>query len=144
MAQTIQTTDLSRGLAQALRKTFTLYQRTHLAHWNVRGPHFPQLHALFEAQYTELWAALDQQAERVRSYGQLVPADVLSSGPADLPGDALAMVRFLAAEHRAMTVHFGALEKAAQEQDDPATADLATQRILAHDQMAWQLEATAA
>ncbi len=144
MSQTVQTTDLARSLAQSLRQTFTLYQRTHLAHWNVKGPYFPQLHVLFEGQYNELWAALDVLAERVRSYGTDVPADALSAGPADLPSDALVTVRTLAAEHRALSTHFATLEKTAQDQDDPATADLATERIRAHDQMAWMLEATSA
>ena len=50
-------------LARLLADTFTLYVKTHGYHWNVTGPHFRSLHLMFEEQYTELAAAVDEIAE---------------------------------------------------------------------------------
>ncbi len=61
-----------QALHGALQTTYDLYRATHLAHWNVRGPQFPQLHLMFETQYNELWLALDAVAERIRSLGASV------------------------------------------------------------------------
>ncbi|PYV05053.1 MAG: DNA starvation/stationary phase protection protein [Acidobacteria bacterium] len=66
--------EIAEGLARVVADTFTLYLMTHNFHWNVTGPLFPQLHALFEEQYTELWKATDKLAERVRALGFPVPA----------------------------------------------------------------------
>ncbi|MEP7101269.1 MAG: ferritin-like domain-containing protein, partial [Burkholderiales bacterium] len=51
------------GLSRLLADTYTLYLTTHNFHWNVTGPMFNSLHAMFMAQYTELWNAVDPIAE---------------------------------------------------------------------------------
>lgn len=136
-------TSLTQQLHTALQETFTLYRATHLAHWNVRGPSFPQLHAMFEAQYTELWAALDTIAERIRAIGSEVHPDVLTGKVTAAGGDAKKTVNDLAQNHRAMAGKLRQMVFAADDDSDPATADLLTQRITAHEQAAWMLEATA-
>jgi starvation-inducible DNA-binding protein len=40
--------------------------KTQNYHWNVEGPNFPDLHALFMTQYTELFFAVDLIAERIQ------------------------------------------------------------------------------
>ena len=55
---------IADGLSHLLADSFTLYLKTHNFHWNVTGPMFNTLHLLFQAQYTELWNALDIIAER--------------------------------------------------------------------------------
>ncbi len=54
--------EIAEGLARVLADTYTLYLKTHNYHWNVTGPHFAALHAMFEEQYRELWAATDEIA----------------------------------------------------------------------------------
>jgi starvation-inducible DNA-binding protein len=54
-------------LSKLLADTYTLYLTTHSFHWNVSGPMFNTLHAMFMAQYTELWNSVDPIAERIRS-----------------------------------------------------------------------------
>lgn len=56
-------------LNTVLGETFRLYVQTHGYHWNVVGPNFRQLHAMFEEQYQNLWSALDEIAERIRIQG---------------------------------------------------------------------------
>ncbi len=59
--------EIANGLNRLLADTYSLYLKTHSFHWNVTGPMFTSLHQLFEEQYTELAAAVDVIAERVRA-----------------------------------------------------------------------------
>jgi starvation-inducible DNA-binding protein len=62
-----------KGLSALLADSYTLYLMTHNFHWNVTGPQFNSLHAMFMAQYTEQWTALDLIAERIRALGHPAP-----------------------------------------------------------------------
>ena len=53
---------IAEGLSRFLADSYTLYLKTHNFHWNVTGPMFNALHVMFETQYTEQWAALDDVA----------------------------------------------------------------------------------
>ena len=53
---------IADGLSKLLADSFNLYLMTHNFHWNVTGPQFNSLHAMFMAQYTEQWNALDMIA----------------------------------------------------------------------------------
>jgi len=132
------------GLQEALNLTFLTYRDTHLAHFNVRGPAFPQLHALFEQQYEELWHAVDQIAERIRAMGHLVTHGALTLPDSTLGQTEEDMLQLLTAEHRAAIARWEVLYGMAEEGGDPATADLCTQRVAAHQKHAWMLEATSA
>lgn len=59
--------DLAGSLNQVLADSYALMGLTHLAHWNVEGPDFFSLHTAFQTQYEELFAAVDEIAERVRA-----------------------------------------------------------------------------
>jgi starvation-inducible DNA-binding protein len=56
-------TDSLNGL---LADLFALYLKTKNFHWHVRGAQFHDLHLLFDAQATEIFALTDIVAERVR------------------------------------------------------------------------------
>ena len=60
---------IAEGLSRLLADSYTLYLKTHNFHWNVTGPMFSTLHTMFMDQYTELWNALDEIAERIRALG---------------------------------------------------------------------------
>ena len=61
------------GVANLLRQTladeYVLYTKTRKYHWNVEGPHFHDLHKLFESQYEEIDETIDAVAERIRATG---------------------------------------------------------------------------
>jgi starvation-inducible DNA-binding protein len=57
--------EIADGLSRLLADSYTLYLKTHNFHWNVTGPMFNTLHLLFEGQYQELAAAVDEIAERI-------------------------------------------------------------------------------
>ena len=137
---------ISEGLSRLLADTYTLYLTTHNFHWNVTGPMFNTLHAMFMTQYTELWGAVDPIAERIRSLGHHAPGSYtqfaqLSSLP-DAPVEppkAMDMVRVLVAGHEAVARTARSLFPVADQADDEPTADLLTQRLTVHEQTAWML-----
>ena len=55
------------GLNLVLADSYALMSLTHLAHWNVEGADFFQLHKAFQEQYEDLFEAVDEIAERVRA-----------------------------------------------------------------------------
>jgi starvation-inducible DNA-binding protein len=137
---------IATGLSHLLADTYTLYLTTHNFHWNVKGPLFNSLHAMFMVQYTELWNATDPIAERIRSlghdapgsYGQFGKLSSIKDAPST-PPKAMDMVRILTAGHEAVArTARKILPLAAQEGDEP-TADLLTQRLTIHEQVAWML-----
>ena len=137
---------ITGGLSHLLADTYTLYLTTHNFHWNVTGPMFNTLHAMFMAQYTELWTAVDPIAERIRSLGHPAPGSYAQFGalasipdaPA-LPPKALAMVRILVEGHEAVARTARGIFPLADKAADEPTADLLTQRLTVHEQTAWML-----
>lgn len=129
--------------------TYTLYLKTHGYHWNVEGPHFQQLHNLFMEQYTEMWTAVDELAERIRALGFLAPGSYaemaeLSRIPEEKgqPGWR-EMVVNLAEGHEVIAGAAREALRKAEEVNDDATADIVTPRITYHEKTAWMLRATA-
>ena len=137
---------IADALSHVLADTYTLYLTTHNFHWNVTGPMFNSLHAMFMAQYTELWNAVDPVAERIRSLGHPAPGSYAQfaklSGLPDAPATppkALEMVRILKEGHEAVARTARELFPAVDKASDEPTADLLTQRITVHEQTAWML-----
>ena len=137
---------IAQGLSRLLADTFTLYLTTHNFHWNVKGPMFTSLHAMFMEQYTELWNAVDPVAERIRSLGYPAPGAYaqfsdLTSLPdvPQTPPAAMEMVRILVKGHEAVARTARELFPLADQANDEPTADLLTQRLTIHEQTAWML-----
>jgi starvation-inducible DNA-binding protein len=137
---------IAKGLSRLLADTYTLYLTTHNIHWNVTGPMFNTLHAMFMTQYTELWNAVDPVAERIRSLGHKAPGSYtqfsqlasLPDAPVE-PPNALEMVRILVKGHEAVARTARELFPVADRASDEPTADLLTQRLTVHEQTAWML-----
>jgi starvation-inducible DNA-binding protein len=137
---------IATGLSRLLADTYTLYLTTHNFHWNVSGPMFNSLHAMFMAQYTELWTAVDPIAERIRSLGHPAPGSyaqfaALSSLPdaPTAPPKALEMVRILVDGHEGAARTARSLFPLVDKAGDEPSADLLTQRLTVHEQSAWML-----
>ena len=136
---------VAEALARLLADSFFLYLKTQAFHWNVAGPRFEPLHTLFREQYSELIAAMDEIAERIRALGIVAPGSISEfkslSAVTDMPGvpAATTMVRQLMSDHgiAARTAH-GAMA-AAQACGDVASADLVTRRIARHEKTIWML-----
>ncbi|MBY0438473.1 MAG: DNA starvation/stationary phase protection protein [Burkholderiales bacterium] len=137
---------IAGGLSKLLADTYTLYLTTHNFHWNVNGPMFNTLHAMFMVQYTELWNAVDPIAERIRSLGHIAPGSYaqfgrltsLKDAPETRPA-ALEMVAILVQGHEAVARTARSIFPVVEKAGDEPTADLLTQRLTVHEQAAWML-----
>ncbi|MEO7241532.1 MAG: DNA starvation/stationary phase protection protein [Variovorax sp.] len=137
---------IAEGLSRVLADTYTLYLTTHNFHWNVTGPHFNSLHAMFMQQYTELWTSTDVLAERIRALGHYAPGSYaefskIATVP-DVPQNppkATEMVRILVKGHETVSRIARAFIPVAEQAGDDPTADMLTARCTVHDQTAWML-----
>lgn len=60
---------LARQLTLILSDQYVLFTQLNSFHWNVRGKHFPGLHALFQKGYEMLFEDIDLIAERILQLG---------------------------------------------------------------------------
>jgi starvation-inducible DNA-binding protein len=144
-----QGTATTDALGRLLADTYVLYVKTHGYHWNVTGPRFAQLHAMFETQYLELFAAVDEIAERMRALGTMAPGaqrqflalTTLIEQDDSVP-DASEMVRQLADDHGSLIATATTALKAAEAAGDAPTIDLVTRRLAIHEKTRWMLRAS--
>ena len=136
---------IAEGLSALLADSYTLYLMTHNFHWNVTGPQFNSLHAMFMGQYTEQWNAIDVIAERIRALGFPSPGTYAEFArltsirePEGVP-DANEMVRQLVVAQEATARTARNLFPVVNAARDQPTADMLTQRINVHEKTAWML-----
>jgi starvation-inducible DNA-binding protein len=136
---------IADALSRVLADTYTLYLKTHNFHWNVTGPQFNDLHAMFMTQYTELWTSVDLIAERVRSLGHFAPGSYKAFAKLtsikeeeDVP-PASQMLENLLKGHETVARTCREAFPAAEKASDQATMDLLTQRLQVHEKTAWML-----
>ena len=142
--------NIVKGLERVLADTYTLYLVTHNFHWNVTGPMFQTLHALFQTQYNELWLAVDEVAERIRTLGHPAPGTgsqlaKLTSipEPAGVPA-ANDMIVALVEGHETVVRTIRATLPVVQDAKDESSANLLSDRLLAHEKTAWMLRSLVA
>ena len=135
-------------LQACLADGIDLYNATRQAHWNVKGPHFGQLHVLFEGFYNDLNEDTDDLAERIVQLGgtAMGTTQVLASStrlppyPTDL---------YAGMDHvKALADRYAMVAKALREgidttdeAGDADTADLLTEKSRATDKKLWMIEA---
>ena len=136
---------VAKHLSKLLADTYSLYLKTHSFHWNVTGPQFNSLHAMFETQYNELWLAADEVAERIRTLDVFAPGSYsqfakLSSvrEESGVP-EWKEMVNQLVEGHEIAAATARDTIKAADKADDEGTADMVTGRLKEHEKTAWML-----
>ena len=136
---------ISDGLSQLLADSYTLYLKTHNYHWNVTGPMFSTLHTMFEQQYTELAAAVDEIAERIRALGFPAPgsyhrfAELTAIEEENAVPEAREMIRQLLIGQETVVRTAREIIDTAERVNDEPTADLLTQRMQIHEKNAWML-----
>jgi starvation-inducible DNA-binding protein len=136
---------LVNALSDVLADTYFLYLKAHNFHWNVEGPRFRSLHNMFEAHYRDLWESLDDIAERIRALGAYAPGtyaklkarstivETESVPPAE------AMLDALIADNQTVIATLRTAVSVAEDHSDPASADLLTERLRAHEKQVWML-----
>jgi len=146
MTTSSKSEQLSESLNQVLADSYALMALTHLAHWNVEGPGFFALHTAFQTQYEELFTAIDEIAERVRSLGsyaigglgRFAAVAAMKEFASPLPQEDY-VSRLIEANMKLV----GDAEKArdlAGEANDPESQDLMIERITLHQKTIWMLK----
>ncbi len=128
------------ALGRTLLATDAVLRRTQLAHWNVTGPQFFGLHAALETQYQDLFAALDEIAERIRALGSAVTSDYAAPSTAtDGDGD---VIDQLVSVHEAAIAAFVSAASVAGDAGDEVTQGMLLDRLQFHQKTLWMLKAT--
>jgi starvation-inducible DNA-binding protein len=137
--------EVIQSLRQVVADTYALIGQTHICHWNVRGSAFFSLHTAFEEQYTEMFAAVDEIAERIRAVGALAPGGLATlagmAGIDEIKEDASSseMVKHLSDAHEKLLVDLKAARDVASQENDSETEDLMIARIQVHQKTLWML-----
>jgi starvation-inducible DNA-binding protein len=138
---------VTAALSALLADSYSLMAETHLAHWNVEGPAFFELHGAFQKQYEDLFEAVDEVAERIRALGDYSPGGLAvfakaSSIPGAPVGAAPAKDFVAAIIEGNETANESAkkLRDTAEQAHDLETQDLAIKRIQYHDKTLWMLK----
>lgn len=141
-------TEVTKNLDTVVATTYGLLLKTLNYHWNVTGPNFSALHALFEMQYNEMILGIDVIAERARTLGTKIDATFghFSKLSEIKEGDKNAnhnqMVKDLIEGNRHLAKILKEGIEIAENNNDKATADLLTARVEAHEKNAWMLESS--
>jgi|GEM_PF-150395 len=142
--------DLADQLGGCLADTLLLMIKTQAYHWNVSGPLFVPIHELTETHYQDLFAAVDELAERIRTLGY--PAPFSSGQMSDMAAideeqgkpTAQEMIETLVVDHQKIAQRLRDAALTADKSDDIATADMLTARIAFHEKAVWMLKSIAA
>ena len=142
--------EIANGLSRVLADSYSIYLKTQNYHWNVRGPLFHTLHAMFEEQYTELALAIDEIAERIRAVGQPAPGSFSEftrlakvEEETEAPS-AEQMISNLIADQAAVVQTCKDIFPIVQQSADEPTADLLIRRMQIHEKTAWMLKSLVA
>ncbi len=138
--------EVIEALRQFVAEKYAIIGQTHICHWNVRGPSFFSLHTAFEEQYTELFAAVDEVAERIRSLGAFAPGGLGNlarmAGIEEIAEDVPArqMVEHLIIANEKLVSSLVCSRDLAGEGGDSETEDLMIARIQIHQKTIWMLK----
>ena len=142
--------EVAEALSRSVADTYTLFASTQGLHWNVQGPLFYSVHKMTEEQYQDMFEAIDDLAERIRTLGFPAPATLSDmarlSAIDELDGEAdvrTQIEQLIGANERLTQRMRDAVEKA-EALNDVKTADLLTERLGVHEENAWMLRATIA
>jgi starvation-inducible DNA-binding protein len=134
------------GLNLVLADSYALMALTHLAHWNVEGSDFFQLHKAFQEQYENLFEGIDELAEQVRAL------DAYAIGGLGTLGKVAQMEEFkspmpqkdyvaaLIVAHEKVIDDATRTRDLAGESSDLQTQDLLINRLQWHQKTLWMLK----
>ena len=137
---------LAESLNLVLADSYALMALTHLAHWNVEGADFFPLHQAFQAQYENLFEAIDEIAERVRALdvyaigGLSTFAKVAQMEEFRSPLPQKDYVAALVVAHEKVMDDATRTRNVAGETGDLETQDLMVKRLQWHEKTHWMFK----
>jgi starvation-inducible DNA-binding protein len=142
-----------KKVVHALRATLIdgidLYGQIKIAHWNIKGPHFPHLHPLFDTMATTIGGFNDEIAERCVTLGGLALGTAktvaknsrLKEYPEDETRD-LTHVKHLAERFATFVDGVKEARDVSDEAEDADTSDLLTGVVTECEKLGWFLRST--
>ena len=138
--------EISAALNPVLADFFALYLKTKNFHWHVSGPHFRDYHLLLDEQATQIFAATDEIAERIRkiggttlrSIGHIAGLQRIRDNNEEFV-DPAHMLTELVADTKALTASMRDAHDVADKHHDVATTSLLEQFIDESERRTWFL-----
>jgi starvation-inducible DNA-binding protein len=123
--------EIAEALNGLVADSYALYTKTKNFHWHVSGPHFRDYHLLFDEQAAEIFASIDDLAERVRklgaktvhSIGEIAKLQTIKDNNRDFVSPA-EMLNELMADNKHVIKRMRAAHEVADKHDDVATASI--------------------
>jgi starvation-inducible DNA-binding protein len=123
------------------------YQKLRNFHWNVVGPDFFELHAVFEEEYDQVKLQIDEVAERIRVFGKTpystlakyLEISEIKEAETDLSSEK--MVKEILHDFEILLTLMVEATEAAEAIGDIATEDLITGYIKRTEKRHWMLTA---
>lgn len=141
--------NLIEKLNTVLADTYVTLMLTQNVHWNIVGTGFHGIHKMTEAQYEEMFTAVDGIAERIRALGYPAPSglDEYAKLTTIKTTDTTMLNTISACQHlidanQQLSQSLRAAVDLAEADNDHATADLMISRVQQHDKYIWMLTAT--
>lgn len=134
------------GLESVIADSYSLMAQTHLAHWNVEGTDFFQLHVAFQGQYEELFTAIDDIAEHLRTLEAYAPgglemlSEISAVKPMKKRESSKDFVAGLVAANEAVVASCAKTRDLAADLGDKETEDLMIARVQVHNKNIWMLK----
>lgn len=138
--------NLIDGYKVLISSNFSLYVKTHGAHFNVTGMFFQSLHQLFKDQYEDLQAAHDSIGENMRKLDAFTPASLSEYLKYSIIADqievldATGYVNRLLLDHERMIALLNRVFKLAEAEDKQDHMNFIAERLDAHSKMRWMLK----
>jgi len=134
-------------LSGVLANEMTLYIKTRKFHWNVAGESFMELHKLFEAQYTQLEASIDEIAERIGKLGhktigtmqEFSKLSCIKESPGKYASSKDLLIELLKDHETVIVMLRKDVDEAVEKNKDAGTADFLTGLMEQHETIAWTL-----
>ena len=137
--------DLVGSLSNLLANYYALFTKTQGYHWNILGPHFLDLHSLFQKQYELMFVNIDEIAERIRALEAFAPVGIKSlSNNAIMPDGKQSkawreVITELCGEHKFLCKLMYETSTLAEKKGDIVTVDLMVRLLNEHEKQVWIL-----
>jgi starvation-inducible DNA-binding protein len=140
--------ELINALKKVMADTFAMYYKAHSSHWNIEGPNFPQYHEFLQDLYNELWASVDDIAEKIRQLGGYAPSSLselmshtMVTENTGTYSDQEYLARLLDANNLVLASLLMSY-KEAEAATEIGVSNFIQDRVMAHQKHGWMLNAT--
>ena len=136
---------LVESLKKVLASSFSFYLKAHNYHWNVEGHGFSQYHTFLGTLYTEVFDAVDDIAEHIRTLDAYVPGSFVRFQQLSSIEDELsvptgrAMMTKLYADNLRVLADLQAAHSVAETMGKRGIVNFLEDRIDTHEKHGWML-----